>query len=535
VPITLSGPASAAVTFTAGVTGTNSATETGVSAGATVGDNDYDLPAKAAVLIAAGSTTGYLDMPINGDVIYERDEAFTVLFIATPSGLVASTDTAGVMPTARVTVNNDDAVPTVSFNQISATEGSMIRVTGTTVGLSQAPYTLSFSVAPVGANPATVAIDYRADPVTPITATVARGAQGPLVLGGVAAATTIAEVSLSQDDIDEATEAYGVTATETSPAPLVGIATTTGTYRIADDPADLPPTVSIGNGTAREGAGSVDVPVSLAFTGETISSSQPYTLSYYTVDDLAVEPGDYTDAHGTLTIPAGAMTSTINVPIINDKLAESDEKFLVKIGTPGPVGATLGDHTGEVTIQSDDGAPAKPTIAVKATITGAMAVVVSGSVGNGAGVELWSAPLSAGDLKKVATSAASAAGIYSIRRWIGVGTRFQVKSAGLASEIKTVRITQVPLFTAVSSSAGKLTLTVLGNPAGSKQAVTVQHLVKGAWVSTAWKGVTGKNNKWTSTVKVNAKSKWTLRAYIAGSTSAGINAGTSMTRTVTIK
>jgi Calx-beta domain len=541
VPITLSGPASADVTFTADIAGTgsvagaDSATETGINAGATVGDNDYDLPAKAAVLIKAGTTTGSLDIPINGDVIYERDEAFTVRFIAPPSGLVASTDTAGVIPLARVIVKNDDAAPTVSFNQMSATEGSMLRVRGSIVGLSQAPYTLSFSVAPVGANPATPELDYRLDRVADVTATVARGTQGPLVLDGVAAETTIADVHLLPDDIDEATEAFGVTATETSPAPLTGIATTTGIYRIADDPADLPPTVSIGDGTAREGAGAVDVPVSLAFTGETVSSSQPYTLSFHTVDGLAVAPGDYTATRGTLTIPAGVTTWSITVPIIDDKLVEPDERFTVKMGTPGPAGATLGDYTGEVTIQSDDVASAQPTIAAPATIRGAIAVVVSGSAGAGAGVELWGAPLAGGALTRVAAGAANAAGRYSFRRWIGVGTRFQVRSAGLASEVRIVRITQVPLFAAVSPRAGKLTMTVLGNPRGSNQVVTVQRLVKGAWVNTSWKGVTGKNHKWTATVTVKAKSTWTLRAHVAGSTSAGLNAGTSTTRKVTIK
>ncbi|MEU4163846.1 Calx-beta domain-containing protein [Actinoplanes sp. NPDC026670] len=541
VPITLSGPASADVAFTAevadiaDVAGTDSTTETGVSAGATVGDNDYDLPAKAAVLIAAGSTTGYLDIPVNGDVIYERDEAFTVRFIPPPSGLVAATGTTGVMPLAWVTVKNDDAAPTVSFNQTSSTEGSTIRIKGTTAGLSQAPYRLSFSVAPVGTNPATPTIDYQVNRFAPVTATVARGAQGPLVLDGVATETTIADVHLSPDDIDEATETFGVIATETSPAPLVGIATTTGVYRIVDDPADLPPTASIGNATVPEGAGSVDVPVSLVFTGETVSSSQPYTLSYHTLNGLAVEPGDYTAVSGTLTIPAGVMTSTIKVPIIDDEFFEPDEKFLVKIGMPGPAGATLGDHTGEVTIQSDDDAHAKPTIAVPSTVRGATAVVVSGSAGDSAGIELWSAPLAGGDLERVATGAADAAGIYSFKRWIGVGTRFQVKSAGMESEVKTVRITQVPVFTAASSRAGKLTLTVRGNPAGSKQAVTVQRLVKGAWANTSWKGVTGKNNKWAATVKAKSKSTWTLRARIAGSAEAGVNAGTSKTRKVTIK
>ena len=76
VPVTLSKPASGDVTFTATATGAPSATETGVNNTSTPGYDDFDMPSPASVTIKAGSTTGFIEFPINGDTVYEKDESF---------------------------------------------------------------------------------------------------------------------------------------------------------------------------------------------------------------------------------------------------------------------------------------------------------------------------------------------------------------------------------------------------------------------------------------------------------------------------
>jgi hypothetical protein len=224
VPMKLSGPANADITFSTVITGV-SATDGGVNSGTTVGANDFDAPTVQTLTVAAGSTTGYLDIPINSDAVYERNESFTVDF--TDVGETLSDSTVDLLHSARVTITNDDAAPTVVFNQVSATEGSTIRVTATTVGLSQYAYELGFTVGPTGTNQATSGVDYEVESTVPLLShTVARGTQGALYLR-----PAITDVYLMPDDLNEATETFGVTATETTPV-LTGVATTTGVYRI---------------------------------------------------------------------------------------------------------------------------------------------------------------------------------------------------------------------------------------------------------------------------------------------------------------
>jgi hypothetical protein len=488
--------------------------------------NDYDLPTVQSVTVPAGSTTAYYSVPINGDAIYEHDESFTVAF--TQVGSLLSSSTTDLLHSSRVVITNDDTAPVVTFNQQAGTEGSTIRVIGTTTGLSQYPYTVGFAVAPTGASPATVDTDYQVqtDPLT--NQTVARGSQGALA--------AITDVYLVPDDVDEAVETFAVTATEMTP--LTGIATATGVYRINDDPYDLPPAASISDESINEDEGSVDLTVSLAFTGDTTSSTQPYTLSYYTADGTATEPEDYTETHGTLTIPAGTMTDTINVPIVNDKLVEGNQNFWVKIGTPGPAGATLGKYAGEVVIHSDDmgspNAPA-PSISAPASINGAGSVLVTGSATtSGAMVELWGAPYGS-PLMSIVSIPAKAGGAYAFSKSIATGYQFQVKANGKSSAIKTVMINEV---VALSTSAGKGTIgmSATGNPktVGTTVNFQVQNS-KGTWVTlgTAKTGATG--NAMATLKGLHSGSTFWVRASMAGTSAKGILGGNSAAKAVKVK
>jgi hypothetical protein len=524
VPIRLSGPTNTAVTFTA-VTTPVSADETGVNSGLTVGADDYDLPTVQSVTVPAGSSTAYYSIPIKADVIYEHDESFTVAF--TQVGSLLSDSTTDLFHSARVVITNDDTAPVVSFNQLAGTEGSTVRVIATTTGLSQYPYTLGFAVAPTGTSPATVTADYQVETDPLVTQAVSRGTQGALPL--------ISNVYLVPDDIDEATETFGVTATEMTP--LTGVATTAGVYRISDDPADLPPTASIGDESIKEYEGSIDMTVALAFTGDTTSSTQPFTLSYYTVDGSAVAGQDYTDTHGTLTIPAGTMSATINVPIKDDKLVEPDQDFFVKIGTPGPAGATLGKYVGEVTIHSDDtgsGEPA-PSISAPASINGPGSVLITGSATTaGSWVELWGAPFGS-PLENIVGISAKAGGAYAFSKYLAAGYKFQVKANGKSSAIKEVWVKEL-LGLSTSAGRGTIGMSATGNPKTSGAMVYFQvQNSKGTWVTLA-SAKTGATGNAMATLKgLKSGGKFSVRAVIAGSPAKGILSGTSAVKVVTVR
>jgi hypothetical protein len=532
VPVTLSGPAANNATFTAVVTG-GSAVDTGTSAG----DNDYDLPAISSVTVKAGDTTANLDIPINGDTVYERDESFTVTF--TPPGAVPST--ADTVATSRVTIKNDDAMPTVTFGQISGPEGGSVQVTGTIVGTSQYPYDLGFTVAGTGDNPATPVTDFTSPTgLATATVTIPQGFSGALTDAPVS--FTPLTFQLLSDSVDEATETFGVTFNEVT-SPAKGFTAGTATVKIADDPLDLPPTVAIEDVSIGKWEKSVDVPVDLTFAkdNDATSTQQTVTVPYWTVDGSAKAGQDYKETKGTLSIAAGTLTSKINVPVINNAARTANGDFYVKLGKPGPAGATLGKDSSQVIVKSGGGttpppSTGGPSLVAPKWVTGSVAVPITGKADAGATVDLWGAPWSPAmpKLVKIDSTKADSSGNYKFSRWIGTGYRFQAASGGDVSDVVKVGINQAPAFVASSPSKGKLSVAVQGNPRGPKQAVIVQAWVGGKWVNT-WKGTTGTDNLWKATVSQKSKSSWTLRAFVQGDMTWGINSGYSAAKKVTIK
>ena len=80
---------------------------------------------------------------------------------------------------------------------------------------------------------------------------------------------------------------------------------------------DLAPSVTISDVATSElnsGAANAGFRVTLS-----ASSGLPVTISYATANGSAAAGSDYTGTSGTLTIPAGATTGYINVPILGGK------------------------------------------------------------------------------------------------------------------------------------------------------------------------------------------------------------------------
>ena len=82
------------------------------------------------------------------------------------------------------------------------------------------------------------------------------------------------------------------------------------------------------------------------------TSAVAATVGYATSNGTASSASDYTAMAGTLTIPAGAVTGTISVPVIGDNVYEANETFYLNLSTPS--GATIADSQGVCTITNDD-------------------------------------------------------------------------------------------------------------------------------------------------------------------------------------
>ena len=136
--------------------------------------------------------------------------------------------------------------------------------------------------------------------------------------------------------------------------PVIVGAVTPVTPTPTPPPTPTLPTLSISSRQAKEGntgTGLRQFMVTLS-----AASMQTVTVQYATADGTAKAGSDYTSASGSLTFAPGELTKTISVAVIGDTTVESNEKFVVKLGTA--VGATILTGTGTGTIVNDDVATA---------------------------------------------------------------------------------------------------------------------------------------------------------------------------------
>lgn len=76
------------------------------------------------------------------------------------------------------------------------------------------------------------------------------------------------------------------------------------------------------------------------------------SVTYTTGNGSALAPGDFTATTALLTIPAGSLTATLTIPVINDDIDENDESFQVVLSAS--VNATIVDGDATVAIIDDD-------------------------------------------------------------------------------------------------------------------------------------------------------------------------------------
>jgi pectate lyase len=112
------------------------------------------------------------------------------------------------------------------------------------------------------------------------------------------------------------------------------------------------PALSLSDVTVLEG----DVGTTLATVAVSVSplATVPVVVGWATANGTATSPGDYVAASGSLTIAAGGLGS-IAVAVNGDTALEPSETFSVNLS--GPLGATIADGQGVVTIANDESVP----------------------------------------------------------------------------------------------------------------------------------------------------------------------------------
>ncbi|MBK9087804.1 MAG: hypothetical protein IPL90_01620 [Holophagales bacterium] len=307
-------------------------TATTANGTATTADGDYD--AKVQVLsFPAGVTAQTFSVTVNGDTKREPDETFAVA-LSLNSGTTILAPGAGTG-----TIQNDDPVPSITIDDVSALEGD--------VGPTPFTFTVSLS------NPTaqTVTVNYA---TADGTATVANAdyvaASGVLTIPAGTSSAPLT-VNVNGDTTDENLESFAVNLTNGVNA---GISDTQGQGSIQNDDSTTPSfsIASVSQAEGNAGATTFTFTVSLS-----PAAAGPTSVTATTSDGSATTAdSDYVSNAQLVSFPAGSTSQSFQVTVNGDTKNEPAETFTVTL-SGASAGTTIGSPAATGTITNDDPVP----------------------------------------------------------------------------------------------------------------------------------------------------------------------------------
>jgi outer membrane autotransporter protein len=280
--------------------------------GSATAGSDYVAQALSGQTIPAGSSSATFTVQVNGDTFNEPNETFVVNVSSVTGATVADAQGVG-------TIVNDDALPSLSINDTSVTEGNTGAVTATlTVTLS-------------AASGQTVTVNYATANASAVAPTDYLAASGTLTFAPGTTTQTLS-VTVNGDTTPEADETFAVNLSGPVNATLAdaqGIVTVLND----DQPVTVAPTTLPAPGigvpyiqtiTSTGGSGSYIYTITAGAlpsglylsTGGTLSGVPTATGSYaftITAIDTSAAPGPYT-ASQTYVLAVGAPTLLLPAP-----------------------------------------------------------------------------------------------------------------------------------------------------------------------------------------------------------------------------
>ncbi|MFZ5596938.1 MAG: Calx-beta domain-containing protein [Bacillota bacterium] len=296
------------------------------SDGTASGGSDYTTAA-GTLEFAAGETSKTFTVPILDDNLNEGDETVNLTLGNTSEG--ASIGTPG---TAVLTINDDDAPPSIHFSQenytVNESDGSAfitVTRTGSTESVVSVVYSTSDGTATAGTDYASVS--------------------GTVYLNSGEAGRTF-EIPIINDNGAEGNETVNLTLSDSNGI-LLG-SPDKSILTIIDD--DTPSTIQFSDPLYTVGENSGPAIITVNRTG---NSGSVASVTYTTSDGTAKDGFDYNSVTGTVYFENGETNKTLTIPIIDDNTYEGNET--VNLSLSDISGAILGEQaTAVLTIQEND-------------------------------------------------------------------------------------------------------------------------------------------------------------------------------------
>jgi hypothetical protein len=310
------------------------------SNGTATAGQDYTATS-GTLTFQSGETSKTFSIPITDDNSDEPAEIVNIA-LSNPMGGAAIVSPS----TAVMTINDNDAAPTVSASDVALLEGN------------EGTKNFTFNVKLSAASGFPVSVNYQTANGTATAGIDYQSANGTInfAAGEISKSVLIA---VNGDTLVESSETFLLNLSNPSNA-TVG---TAGTATIQDDDNPGKLQFSAASFSIAENGGSATISVS-----RTGGAAGAVTVDFTTQNGTATAGQDYTSVGGTLVLNDGQQSANFVIPIINDATGESNETVLLTLANPLG-GATLGSPaTAILTISDDDGGlPANVSLSGKVT------------------------------------------------------------------------------------------------------------------------------------------------------------------------
>lgn len=307
--------------------------------GTTSSTSDY-TSTSGALVIAEGSTTGAISIPITNDATLEQVKGFLLnLATSTPDAVLARTSVTALL------MDNDAAsgTPNVSASDVVVDESTGF-----------ATVVISLDKPSTG----TVTVNYATQAATAVAGDDYTDTSGTVTFAAGETVKTVT-VAIVNDAAAEVREVLALALTGASGAtisdPRAHIV-----IQANDATAVATPTINVQGSTVVEGAGFVDFIVTLSAPG-----TGAVSVTYGTADGTALAGSDYIAASGTLTFAPGETSKTVRVLAGDNATVDGSKSFSLTLSTPS--GGALGVSTASGVLV-DDESPA-PTTSSRNIIT----------------------------------------------------------------------------------------------------------------------------------------------------------------------
>ncbi len=302
----------------------------GTGNGTAIAGSDYTATS-GTITFAPGQTSKIITVPVNGDLLNEINETFTINLSNPSKATITRAQGIG-------TIIDNDAIPSFAINDVTISEGNS--------GTKNAIFTVNLSAA----SGKTTTVNFATANGTATAGSDYTARSGTLTFAPGETTKTIA-VPIIGDTVVESNETFTLNlsgATNATISDSQGVATITN-----DDLTPGLPQLSINDVTKIEGdSGTTNATFTVKLSA---ASTQTITVNLATANGTATAGSDYTATSGTLTFAPGQTSKTVNVAIKGDILNEDNETF--KVILSNAINAAIADNEGIGTITDNDPIP----------------------------------------------------------------------------------------------------------------------------------------------------------------------------------